>query len=515
MAKLNQNTNNLTVVILAAGFGRRMGQFSRMINKGLIPFDNKPLISHIMGKFPENTNFVIACGHNSQQVKDYVSYIHRDRSVKFVDVPNYEEGTSGPATSIQACAQYIDGGFIWISCDTLFDFDYSDKLDHNWIAVHPVDSNVAQDYCWIERDGNKITAVRNKVKSDQAVDAFIGLMYVKDKQYVENLKSKSAKEVAEGFDGLDLKAYTVKKWQDFGTYDKWKTLSEGLPEVSFPKPNELFYIDNGVVVKFWASSQNAPLMNMRAVLNPACMPGNVRWQGDFLFYDWVQGTTLYNALTPQVFSKFLDWAQDSVWIEGNAKGSENRACYEFYKMKTMVRLENFRIKYNDWSENSVVNGRSVQPIDYYLNKIDFDWLCETHEWCFIHGDMQFDNIIYDADSDKFTAIDWRTDFAGEQTGDLYYDLAKMLGGIYLSYKEIKNHKLEYKETDVVEINLPSVENADMYVNMLRNWVVVNSLDWKKVQILVPLIYLNMSPLHEPPFDKYLIALSQYFFAEVL
>ena len=53
----------LTVLILAAGYGRRMGPFSRMVNKGLIPYDNKPLISHIMEKFDTDTKFVIACGH--------------------------------------------------------------------------------------------------------------------------------------------------------------------------------------------------------------------------------------------------------------------------------------------------------------------------------------------------------------------------------------------------------------------------------------------------------------------
>jgi len=39
-------------------------------------------------------------------------------------------------------------------------------------------------------------------------------------------------------------------------------------------------------------------------------------------------------------------------------------------------------------------------------------------------------------------------------------------------------------------------------------------DWDKVKTLVPIIYLNMSPLHEAPFDKFLIALAQLFFSQL-
>ena len=161
--ELIQNTNNmLTVLILAAGYGRRMGPFSRMVNKGLIPYDNKPLISHIMEKFDSDTKFVIACGHMGQQVKDYVSAVHTDKQIVYVDIPDYSEGNTGPATTIRHCAKHISGAFFWLSCDTLFDFDIKNHLDHNWIGVHPVDSNIAQDYCWVRRDGETITEIKQR-----------------------------------------------------------------------------------------------------------------------------------------------------------------------------------------------------------------------------------------------------------------------------------------------------------------------------------------------------------------
>jgi cytochrome c peroxidase len=35
----------------------------------------------------------------------------------------------------------------------------------------------------------------------------------------------------------------------------------------------------------------------------------------------------------------------------------------------------------------------------------------------------------------------------------------------------------------------------------------------KISLLVPIIYINMSPLHSAPFDKILYGLSQYYFTQ--
>ena len=532
------NNTKLTVLILAAGYGHRMGQFSRMVPKALIPYDNKPLISHIIGKFDESTRFVVACGHMGQLIKDYVGVVHKDKDVVFVDIPNYAEGDTGPATTIQMCAKYIRGGFMWLACDTLFDFNFEDKLDHNWIAVHPVDSDIAQDYCWVEREADSIIAVHNKKSSKTAVDAFIGLMYVKDDEYLKNLQARHAKETYEGFRGLELRAHTVRGWKDFGTYAKWEELSNEFTDVSFPKPNELFYSDNKKIIKFWTDTRQAEMRVKRALCNPEAMPKNVEQSGNFLIHDYAQGDIVYNQYSPEVFEKMLAWCESTLWKPApSASGIDTdndhfNICKKFYHDKTMERLEQFRVKYADWSEPCVVNSKEVLTINQYLEKIDFDWLCKETSWKFIHGDLHFDNTIYEsgqylgpldnielhkeAYKDKFTAIDWRTDFGGALYGDQYYDLAKMLGGLHLSYKDIKHEHYNYKErNDYVTLEIPSVRDVQVYEDILQSWTRAKGLNWRKVKLLVPIIYLNMSPLHEAPFDKFLIALAQYHFNKVL
>ncbi len=506
--------NNLTVLILSAGYGRRMGPFSRMVNKGLIPYGDKPLISHIIEKFPLDTKYVIACGHMGSQVKDYVSNVHKEKNIVFVDIPDFTEGKTGPATTVQYCAEHIKDGFILLACDTLFEFNWQSRLDHSWIGVYPVDSHLAKDYDWIERDGDDIVAIHNKEPSSKAVDAFIGFLYDKDGSFLKNLQDNKAKENIEGFSGLALKAHTVKRWLDFGTYEKWKELNKDFPETSFPKPNEIFYHDNNKVVKFFIDDKNVSSRVARVKENPNCMPNNLQGIGNFLIHDWVKGDIVYNQITPVLFQKMIQWCEDKLWKPGYNENAEN-ICHKFYYTKTKERLFQLRAKYSDWSEPRSVNGRTVKSIDEYLDEIDWTWLCQTNVWTFIHGDLHFDNTIYDPLSDKFTAIDWRTDFAGELYGDLYYDLAKMLGGIYLNYQKIKKEQYGYLENnDNAVIDVPSVNDAHLYEQSLKTWVLDKGLDWKKIKTLVPLIYLNMSPLHDYPFDKFLVSLAQLHFEEL-
>jgi len=389
-------------------------------------------------------------------------------------------------------------------------------MDHNWIGVCPVDSTIAKDYCWIERNGEDVVAIHDKESSTHAVDAFIGLMYCKDDEYLNNLIARDAKETPEGFAGMEIKAHTVGQWWDFGTYEKWRELTKDIPENSFTKPDELFYHDNNKVIKYFTNDTHVFSRINRALANPKCMPSNIAQAGNFLIHDWAEGDIVYNQVTPELFSKMLDWCDKNIWIKPAEVDPDARSkCLDFYFKKTHERLKQFRVKYSDWSECCVVNRKEVDSIDGYLQRINWESICDINEWRFIHGDLHFDNTIYDTATDQFTAIDWRTDFAGGVYGDIYYDLAKMLGGIWLDYRAVKNGLLDYTErSDYATISIPSVDQAEKYELILRSWVMKKGLEWRKVQLLVPIIYLNMSPLHDPPFDKFLIALAQLHFSKI-
>ena len=68
------------VCILAAGSGNRLRNYSK-IHKGLLPINQKTIISNIINKFKINIEIIIAVGHNYQQVVEYINATHQHISL--------------------------------------------------------------------------------------------------------------------------------------------------------------------------------------------------------------------------------------------------------------------------------------------------------------------------------------------------------------------------------------------------------------------------------------------------
>ena len=83
----------------------------------------------------------------------------------------------------------------------------------------------------------------------------------------------------------------------------------------------------------------------------------------------------------------------------------------------------------------------------------------------------------------------------------------MYGGIEMNYDIIKEGKFFYKEKkNIISYNYKSRKNL---MNRIKfqycKFLKINNFSLEKIEILKCLIYLNMSPLHEYPFDKLLFS----------
>ncbi len=120
----------------------------------------------------------------------------------------------------------------------------------------------------------------------------------------------------------------------------------------------------------------------------------------------------------------------------------------------------------------------------------------------IHGDLQFDNILVTRDGksqlDKFILLDWRQDFGGLiNVGDLYYDLAKLYGGMTISYQLIKKGEFSFDMSGssiyynyLVKNDL--IDAKEMYQQFIKS----NSYDPRKIKILTSIsqtLFLNLLP----------------------
>jgi thiamine kinase-like enzyme len=141
-----------------------------------------------------------------------------------------------------------------------------------------------------------------------------------------------------------------------------------------------------------------------------------------------------------------------------------------------------------------------------LSKVNFKDFHTNPFYKLFHGDLQFDNVIYNSNTDEFIYIDWRESFAGLTTsGDLYYDLAKLYGGCLIPYNSMKDEnniiflRGEYSVNYSFEISHSLIE----FKSYLESWITKNNFDLKKVKLLTSIIFLNMAPLHDEKFSKML------------
>lgn len=304
-------------------------------------------------------------------------------------------------------------------------------------------------------------------------------------------------------------------WFDTGTLENYNNTNNNFSpgkkfDFSKGKGEEFLYFVNDRVIKFFADEKIAENRCLRGgkQLKGLCPEIEGR-KGNFFAYRKINGQTLYEVMNRQTVNNFLQWAKANLWkkveLTPEQKKGFKKACKEFYMDKTQKRLQAFYEKTGLEDNSAYINGVLVPPLKELMEKIDWARITEGIPSNF-HGDLQFDNVLVTRDPgsnlDKFTLLDWRQDFAGLlEYGDLYYDLAKLYGGKIISYNLIKEGLFSFDMSGAsvyynYHLKNDLVEAKEEYEAFLKR----NNFDLDKVKIITALIFLNMSPLHQDPFD---------------
>ena len=515
-----------TVCILTAGKGTRMGPFAKYLNKAVMPLGKKAVISHIIEKFPPDTEFVIGLGFLASQVRNYLEIAHSDRHFTFVTIPHFEGPGSGPGFSLLTCRNVLQKPFYFVSCDTLWADELTNDGSENWIGVARVSPDVSERYCNMRLEDDRIAEIKDKVRVEgDDFRAFVGLCYIKDYSlFFEALESKD--EVAgevQISNGLGALVSTRKvlareiAWTDIGDIEKYQLLLRQFEQFDFSKPNEVLYIVGGKVIKLFESTSTTEKRVARARLSPGVFPKIIEHRDQFFSYEYWPGKTLYEVNSPRIFSQLLSWLSKNLWTGVTVEKSlMAEVCQRFYRDKTFERIALYHGKYGLEDAPSVVNGTKVPATSELLARVSWETLFMGIPR-FIHGDLQFDNILFQEQSGSFLLLDWRQDFGGHlDFGDLYYDLAKLYGGIVLNYDLIKKNLLTYNEEgDEMSFDFAQRFQTPTYLRILEEFVTGNGWDYSKVRLIGSLIYLNMAPLHSSPFDRLLYSLGRKMLSERL
>ncbi len=505
-----------TLCILTAGKGVRLNKYSTLINKALLPVNKKAAVSHIIDNFPVNTKLVVALGHLGSQVKDFLKLYYPKRKIKFVNIKNYSGKKSGPGKSLLECKKYIDKDFYFVSCDTLWKSKINTESKNDWMGVSKKLYYDPINYCNILSKNKKIINIKNKVHVSKNYKHFIGLAYIKNYekfwQGLDKMKKDAGEyQVIDGFKYLikvEKVSEKVLEWYDIGTYKNYNFTLQKYEKFNFRKTSEFIYIDKDKITKFFGSRNKLNKLKFRSKQNKS-FPKFIKTKKQFIQYKYIEGDIYYKKVNQKNFKKFLFFLEKKLWTK-KSNTKIDKLCKNFYFKKTLQRINLYLSKYNIKKDfRYKINNIYIPPVNTIFKKIPWNKIFNGIPSSF-HGDLQFDNVIYDGK--KFSLIDWREDFGGNiNLGDIYYDFAKIYGGIEMNYDLIKKGKFTYKEKSK-EISY-YFKSRKLLMNTIKKefmkYLLDNNFSIEKVEIIKSLIYLNMSPLHEYPFDKLLFSHGKY------
>ena len=511
-------TKSPSVLILTAGRGTRLSDYSAHMNKALLPLGKRAIISRIIEKFPADSRFVIAVGHRAEQVKTYLQMAHPRLAFTFVNVDNYDGPGSGPGYSTLCCRNELQEPFFYVSCDTLWNDDSPLPTDRNWLGSTFVSEEERVSYLNLELSPElDVLKLHDKVRvPGENIHAFIGLGFIKDyPTFWESLRTSELisgeYQISNGFralvDSRSVKALPL-DWIDTGDAKKYEKAVASYEQYDFSKSDEALYITDERVIKFFSNPAFAETRVMRARSNPAVFPEVSDAINGFYSYPFIEGKTLYQHCNNEIFEKLLSWLPENLWKPVQVDPVIfHSACDTFYRKKTEERLQKYLKKYPTGYGIQEVNGVELRPVADLLKQIPWSRICAGNP-TFFHGDFHFDHIIFDPEAETFRLLDWRQDFGGHtEFGDTYYDLAKFCGGLRLNYDYIKDGKFTYHEHQgKVEIAFDRRQEGDAYEARFHQFIEQQGYSVEMVKMIVPVIYLNMAPLHHYPFDKFLFAL---------
>ena len=505
--------------IVSSGKGTRMLHLTENINKALLPINGKAVISHIIEKVPKDYDIIITTGYKSESLIEYCEAAHQDRLITYVNVPDYDSKTSGPGESLLRCKHLLQRPFYFSTVDCLIKNKDLPLLDSDWIGVSPTSIPELYSTAKIDEDSNVIN-FKNKSKTGYDY-AYIGLSGIYNyelfwKTLLNNIGTKGEiVSVYQAKDNIMNYQVTAKilEWYDTGTIDSYHNIKQLMEKNYFVlnKTDEYFYTLNDKIIKIFVDNNVCKNRIKRAEILKNHVP-ELTYKGTNTYaYTKFSGSTLYEIDNVHIFKDFLNWLENFWKVEDvNIKNDAKL----FYHDKTYSRLNKFLEKYPNIDKlEHIIDGKKYKNLNYYLDKINWNLLENCLPSKNFHGDLQFDNVIGDKlINTDFKLIDWRQSFGNStEYGDIYYDLAKLYGGLLISYYDMKKNNFSFEDVDGgIKLNYEPSKNLKLFKNIYEKWIVNNGYDLNKVKTLTFIIYLNMTPLHDEPFDLFL-----FYFAKKL
>lgn len=157
-------------IILAGGFGTRLGNLAAGKAKGLIEYKSKPLVTHIINKVPEDVNILLSTNRKFEvDFRKWQETINRDVEICVEPAVSNEQrlGATG-SLNFWIENKAITEDLLVIASDNYFEFDLAQFIavydgKNTLVAVYDIgDKSKASQFGVVELNGHRIVAFEEK-----------------------------------------------------------------------------------------------------------------------------------------------------------------------------------------------------------------------------------------------------------------------------------------------------------------------------------------------------------------
>ena len=518
----------LRVCIPTAGTGSRLGESTRYLNKSLVGVAGKPILSHIIDQFPEDTEFVLALGHKGHLVREFLALAYPRRALIFVDVFPFEGPGSGLGFSLMQCREHLQVPFVFVSCDTLVRNPIPSP-DENWMGFSALANS--GEYRSIAIEDGCVSAICEKGEAGPGERRpYIGLAGVRDFEvFWAAMESGGEVALATG-EVFGLSALVGKgmraecfEWFDTGNREALIRARDAYRNADEPtvleKVDEAIWFMGEEVIKFSDDPQFISNRVIRAKGLGTIVP-EVTGKTDHMYsYKTAPGRVLSEVATKPLFARLLNECEvfwEPCDLSGAQRTDFEAGCRRFYLEKTLQRVALFYRNFGRSDGTETINDIPMPTLSDLLDRVDWDKLSQGMPGRF-HGDFHFENILWSQTDERFTFLDWRQDFAGSlAVGDIYYDLAKLLHGLIVNHEIIHSGHFNVRwELNLISLDFQRKQRLVECEMMFMSWLDEHGYDGTKVRILTALIFLNIAALHHYPYCLLLYGLGKSLLADTL
>ncbi|WP_137291501.1 bifunctional sugar-1-phosphate nucleotidylyltransferase/acetyltransferase [Natronorubrum halophilum] len=150
----------MKAVVLAAGKGTRISPLSATLPKPMLPVADRPLAAHTVDAAVDAgaDEIVLVIGYEGDTVREYFGSEYRDTPVSYA----VQAKQSGTADAVTAAREYLEGPFVVLNGDNLYDPKAIGRLFEQCPAVCAVAVDDPENYGVLDTDDGTIVDITEK-----------------------------------------------------------------------------------------------------------------------------------------------------------------------------------------------------------------------------------------------------------------------------------------------------------------------------------------------------------------